>query len=144
MKKIGMCCDHAGYAMKERLKEYLVQEGYEISDFGTDSTESCDYADYAHPMASALENGDFAMGISLCGSGNGINMTSNKHQGVRAALCWNAEISMLARAHNDANVCSLPARYISFDEATEIVRQFFATEFEGGRHLARIRKIPLA
>lgn len=144
MKKIGMCCDHAGYAMKERLKEYLVQEGFEINDFGTDSTESCDYADYAHPMASALENGEFAMGISLCGSGNGINMTSNKHQGVRAALCWNAEISMLARAHNDANVCSLPARYISFDEAKEIITQFFATEFEGGRHLARIRKIPLA
>ncbi len=112
-------------------------------DFGTNSPESCDYADFAHPMAEAMEAGKFAKGISLCGSGNGINITTNKHQMVRAALCWTPEISKLAREHNDANVCSLPARFITWEEATQIVDNFLNTAFEGGRHQRRIEKIPV-
>jgi ribose 5-phosphate isomerase B len=140
--KIGIAADHAGYGLKDTLKKYLSEKGIEVSDFGTDSEESCDYADYAHPMASAVENGDIELGISVCGSGNGINMTANKHQGIRAALCWNKEISELARSHNNANVCSLPARFISEEEALEIIDIFLKTEFEGGRHQRRIEKIP--
>ncbi len=143
MKVLGMCCDHAGYEMKEKMKVYLAEKGYEVKDFGTNSAESCDYADFAHPMAEALERGEFAKGISLCGSGNGINITTNKHQMVRAALCWTPEISKLAREHNDANVCSLPARFISWEEAKEIVDLFLNTDFEGGRHQRRIEKIPV-
>jgi ribose 5-phosphate isomerase B len=140
--KIGLAADHAGYGLKETLKQYLSKLGIEVSDFGTNSEESCDYADYAHPMASAVESGEVEIGISVCGSGNGINMTVNKHQSVRAALCWNKEISELARSHNNANVCSLPARFISENEAIEIVDIFLKTEFEGGRHQRRIEKIP--
>ncbi|MBN1253018.1 MAG: ribose 5-phosphate isomerase B [Bacteroidales bacterium] len=143
MKKISMACDHAGYKTKEYLKEYLESKGYKIFDFGTNSAESVDYADFAHPMADALEKGIADIGITLCGSGNGINMTVNKHQGVRAALCWNTEIAKLAALHNNANVCALPARFISLTEAKEIVDIFINTEFEGGRHIERINKIPL-
>jgi len=139
--KIGMACDHAGYEMKEALKKYLQEKGYSISDFGTNSSESVDYPDFAHPLASAVESKTVDYGISICGSGNGINMTMNKHQGVRAALCWTSEIAVLARLHNNANACSLPARFISLDTAKEIVDMFLSTEFEGGRHQNRIDKI---
>lgn len=143
MNKIGICCDHAGYEMKTVLKPWLESKGIELVDFGTNSSESCDYADYAHPMAASIERGELQMGISICGSGNGINMTTNKHQGIRAALCWIPEISRLAREHNDANVCSLPGRFISVDTAKEIVDIFLSTDFEGGRHKTRIDKIPV-
>lgn len=143
MKKTGIACDHAGFHMKEKLKKYLNSQGIEILDFGTYSEDSVDYPDYAHPMALAVEQGECDFGISLCGSGNGINMTVNKHQKIRAALCWNVEIAELARFHNDANICSLPARFLKDDEAKEIVRAFINTSFEGGRHLRRIQKIPI-
>ena len=140
--RIALASDHAGYSLKELIKEWLNNNGYSVTDFGTNSSESCDYADYAHPMASSVEENRNDLGISVCGSGNGINMTANKHQGIRAALCWNKEIAALARSHNDANVCSLPARFISNDEAFEIVRTFLMTKFDGGRHQTRINKIP--
>jgi ribose 5-phosphate isomerase B len=145
MKKIsiGIACDHAGYDFKEKLKKELEKEGYEIKDYGTYSDESTDYPDYAHPLAIAIEKETHKYGITLCGSGNGINMTSNKHQGIRAALCWNVEISELARLHNDANICSLPARFIDYNLAKDIVNRFLNTKFEGGRHKKRIEKIPI-
>ena len=142
-KKIGIANDHAGYELKELLTGYLSTKGYEVFDFGCNSPESCDYPDYAHPMAQAVEAGDVYPGIAICGTGNGIGMTLNKHQGIRAALCWNAEIAQLARAHNDANVLVMPGRFISWDEAEKILEVFFATEFEGGRHQRRIDKIPV-
>ena len=141
--KIALASDHAGYEIKEILKTYLSEKGLEIIDFGTNSNESVDYADYAHPLANAVESGICDVGISVCGSGNGINMTVNKHQKIRAALCWVPEIARLARVHNDANVCSLPARFISADDAKTIVDLFLSTPFEGGRHVNRIKKIPL-
>ncbi len=141
-KKVAMAADHAGYELKESLKAYLKDLGFTVTDFGTHSTESTDYPDYAHPMALAVEKGEADFGISVCGSGNGINMTVNKHQGIRAALCWNKEISELARLHNNANVCSLPARFISENEALDIVSAFINTDFEGGRHIRRVEKIP--
>ena len=140
---IGIACDHAGFKLKEKLIEVLKKEGHTIKDYGTYSEESADYPDFAHPLAKAVENKQHDYGISLCGSGNGINMTTNKHQGIRAALCWNVEISELARLHNDANICSLPARFIDFELAKEIVHKFLNTGFEGGRHLRRIQKIPI-
>ncbi len=133
--------DHAGYDLKIKLMDYLKTQGYTIEDCGSFSSASCDYPDFAHLMAKIVEKGDAKYGISLCGSGNGINMTANKHKGIRAALCWNTEISKLARQHNDANVCSLPARFISFEEAKEIVDIFLNTDFDGGRHKRRIDKI---
>jgi len=141
--KIGIASDHAGFRMKEVIKSWLNEKGHEVIDFGTYSDASADYPDYAHQLADAVEKKEVETGISLCGSGNGINMTVNKHQGIRAALCWNAEISKLARAHNDANICSLPARFITDDEAKQIVDIFLTTPFDGGRHLTRINKIPL-
>ncbi len=143
IKKIAIACDHAGFETKEKLKLWLSQQGYIINDFGTYSNESTDYPDYAHPMAFSVEKHESDIGISLCGSGNGINMAANKHQGIRSALCWKKELAELARLHNDANVCALPARFITFDEAKEIVTAFLNTVFEGGRHIARINKIPL-
>ena len=143
MKKIAFACDHAGYETKLFLINMLKKADYTIKDFGTHSTESSDYPDFAHPMASAVESGDFDLGISLCGSGNGINMTVNKHQGIRSALCWNVEIAELARFHNDANVCAIPARFVSEEIAAEIVNKFLETKFEGGRHQKRIEKIPV-
>ena len=140
---IGIACDHAGYDFKEKLKNELEREEYEIQDYGTYSDESTDYTDYAHPLANAIEKGKHKFGITLCGSGNGINMTSNKHQGIRAALCWNVEISELARLHNNANICSLPARFIDYNLAKDIVNKFLNTKFEGGRHKKRIEKIPI-
>ena len=141
--KIAIACDHAGYEYKEKLVNYLSQQGHEVKDFGAYSAESMDYPDTAHPMAEAVERGEFEKGIALCGSGNGISMTLNKHQGIRAALCWTVELAWLARLHNDANVCSLPARFIPYEEAQEIVDRFITTDFEGGRHQRRVEKIPV-
>ena len=143
MKKIGLCCDHAGFELKEYVKQLLLDRGLEVEDFGTHSTESCDYPDFAHPLGFAIEAGEVYPGIAICGSGNGISMTPNKHQGVRAALCWNAEIAGLARAHNDANVLVMPGRFISNEEAVKAVDAFFQTPYEGGRHQRRIDKIPV-
>jgi ribose 5-phosphate isomerase B len=142
-KSVALAADHAGYPAKEAIKKYLTDNGVEVKDYGTYSEESTDYADYAHPMASAVENNEFEIGIAVCGSGNGINMTVNKHQGIRAALCWSVEISEMARLHNDANICTVPGRYVSEEEAIKIVDKFVNTEFEGGRHQKRIDKIPV-
>ena len=142
MAKIGMACDHAGYELKEYLKKILVKRGNEVVDFGTNSPDSMDYPDTAHPLAEAVEAGEVCFGIAICGSGNGISMTLNKHQGVRAALCWEPELGALAKKHNNANVLSLPGRFISIDTAKEIVKAYMAAEFEGGRHQRRVEKIP--
>lgn len=142
-QKIAICSDHAGYDLKQIVIKHLKGNNVlAIKDFGAYSAESSDYADYAHPMASAVESHEFDYGISICGSGNGISMTVNKHQGIRAALCWNAEITALARQHNNANVISLPARFVSEEEALKMIDIFFTTDFEGGRHQSRIDKIP--
>ncbi len=141
--KIAIGSDHAGYELKNRVIAHLNDKGFDIIDKGTDSTNSTDYPDYAHAVANAVEMGAVKTGIVICGSGNGVAITANKHRGVRCALCWNAEISELARAHNDANVLSLPSRYISDEEALKIVDAFFNTEFEGGRHQRRVEKIGL-
>ncbi|MBE6190347.1 MAG: ribose 5-phosphate isomerase B [Rikenellaceae bacterium] len=143
MKKVGIASDHAGYEMKEFVVGYLQAKGFEVYDFGTHSPESVDYADFGHPLAEAVEKGDVACGVGLCGSGEGISMTLNKHQGIRAGLCWLPEIAHLIRQHNDANVVVLPARFITNDEAVAILDEYFSTEFEGGRHEARIAKIPV-
>lgn len=142
--KIAIACDHAGFEYKEKLVGYLRNEGYEVKDFGTYSPESMDYPDTVHPLAVAVEKGEFEKGIVLCGSGNGVSMTANKHQGIRCALCWTVEIAWLARLHNDANVCAVPARFIAYEEAEEVVVRFLNTEFEGGRHQRRVEKIPLS
>lgn len=143
MKTIGLCCDHAGYELKEHLKKQLDQQGIPYKDFGTYSSESVDYPDFAHPLALAVESGEVYPGIASCGTGNGIGITLNKHQGIRAALCWNEEIVKLARLHNDANILVLPGRFLSYEEADKMVEVFFNTEFEGGRHQRRIDKIPV-
>jgi len=140
---LAIASDHAGYEMKMELIKYLEQNGYKLKDFGTNSSKAVNYPDFGHPLAEAVESGRFHLGISLCGSGNGINMVTNKHQGIRGALCWNREISMMARLHNDANICSLPARYIDLETAKEIVEAFLNTDYEGGRHDIRIRNIPI-
>lgn len=141
--KIAFASDHAGYELKEILKSMMENKGYETVDFGTHSTESCDYPDYAHPCAVAVESGECEFGIAMCGTGNGISMTLNKHQGIRAALCWKPEIAALAKQHNNANILVLPARFISIQEAEQIVEAFLTSEFEGGRHQRRIDKIPV-
>ena len=141
----AICSDHAGYELKGIIEGYLESKGIECRDFGTHSAESCDYADYAHPCAVAIENRAASPRavLAICGSGNGIGMTLNKHQGIRAALCWTPELARLARAHNDANVLVLPARFISPELALEILDVFLSTEFEGGRHARRIAKMPV-
>lgn len=143
MQRIAIASDHAGYDLKTILKPYLAEKGYELVDFGTDSPDSCDYADYAHPAALAVESGKCDTGIGICGSGNGMQMTLNKHQGIRAALCWIPEIAELARQHNNANFLVLPARFISEEEAKTLVDVYLSTPFEGGRHERRIKKIPV-
>lgn len=140
--RIGVASDHAGFERKQIVLKYLQEQGIEFKDLGAFSSESSDYPDFAHPLATAVSNGEFDLGITLCGSGNGINMTANKHQGIRSAICWMPEIAMLARLHNDANICALPARYITDEQAIEIVKIFLTTSFEGGRHINRINKIP--
>ncbi len=143
MKTIGICSDHAGYELKQYVRSWLEAKGMAYKDFGAYSGESCDYADFAHPLALAVEAGECYPGIAICGSGNGISMTLNKHQGIRAALCWIPEISRLARRHNDANVLVMPGRFITTGTASEILDEFFNTAFEGGRHQRRIEKIPV-
>jgi ribose 5-phosphate isomerase B len=135
--------DHAGFQLKAEVIHYLQQNGYTVKDYGCYSDDSIDYADFGHPVATHVEHNPGSIGIVICGSGNGINMTVNKHQGIRGALCWTKEIAILAREHNDANVLTLPARFISDTEALEIVASFFNTAFEGGRHQRRIEKIPV-
>ena len=141
--RIGICSDHAGVEYKTRLISYLLGKGYEVVNFGTDSTESMDYADVAHPLASAVESGEVDRGIALCGTGNGMAMTLNHHRGIRAGLAWNTAVGKLVKEHNDANVLVMPARCISYRMAVSIVRAWLTTEFAGGRHKRRIDKIPV-
>lgn len=143
MKTIGLASDHAGYELKEYIKTWLQAKGYTFKDFGTYSADSCDYADFAHPLANAVEAGECYPGIAVCGSGQGIGITLNKHQSIRAALCWIPEIAHLARQHNDANILVLPGRFIDTAMADKIMEEFFTTDFEGGRHQARIEKMPV-
>lgn len=143
MKMIAICSDHAGFELKSIIEGYLEADNKEYKDFGTNGPESCDYPDFAHPCAQAVESGECYPGIAMCGSGNGIAMTLNKHQDIRAALCWTPELARLARQHNDANVLVLPARFITPVEALAIVDAFLETPFEGGRHQRRIDKIPV-
>ena len=142
--KIGLCSDHAGFQLKESIKQWLSEKGYQFEDFGTDSEASCDYPDYAHALANGMKNGEVAQGIAICGSGEGISMTLNKHQHIRAALVWEPEIAHMTRLHNDANVLVMPGRYISTETASKIMDEFLGTAFEGGRHIRRIEKIPVS
>ena len=139
--KIAIGCDHAGFDFKEAIKAMLMAQGYDLFDAGTHSLDSMDYPDTAHPVAIKVESGDAQLGILICGSANGVAMVANKHQGIRAAICWENELSLLARTHNDANIVCLPARFISLDLAQQIVQTFINTEFEGGRHANRVNKI---
>ncbi len=140
-KKIAIGADHAGFDYKTKISEMLKQKGFEIVDIGPYNNESVDYPDFAHPVAASVEKGEADFGILVCGSGNGMAMSANKHQGVRAAVCWNTELGALARQHNDANVLCLPGRFISNLEAANIVNAFFEADFEGGRHQRRVDKI---
>ncbi|HRN46653.1 MAG TPA: ribose 5-phosphate isomerase B [Niabella sp.] len=140
-KPIAIGSDHAGFEMKELLISYLEGKDLKYKDFGTYSAEPADYPDFAHPVAKAVEAGENAFGILLCGSGNGVCITANKHQGIRAALCWDAEIASLARRHNNANIICIPARFVSEYVAEEMVDVFVNTEFEGGRHANRVNKM---
>lgn len=142
--KIAIGNDHAGTDYKLAIVGLLKSMNFEVINHGTDGTDSVDYPDFIHPVAQNVEKGEVSLGIVVCGSGNGASMTANKHQGVRAALCWNRELTALAREHNDANILSLPARFISLSQALEMVKTFINTEFEGGRHERRIEKIPCA
>lgn len=141
--KIAIGNDHAGYELKKVLKEWLGQEGHHVRDYGTDSPGSVDYPDFVHPLAASVEQGEFHLGILICGSGQGASMTANKYPGIRAALCWMPEIAVLARSHNDANLLCLPGRFLDGNTAVEILRVFLDTPFEGGRHQRRIDKIPI-
>lgn len=140
---IGLASDHAGFELKEFVKTLLAERGLAYKDYGTHSTDSCDYPDYAHALARGIESGEVDRGIAVCGSGEGISMTLNKHRDIRAALVWTSEIARMTRMHNDANVLCMPGRYITKAEAAEIVARFLDTPFEGGRHMARIAKIPV-
>ena len=141
IKKIAIGCDHGGFAYKDAIIELLKNQDIEVSDFGTDSDASVDYPDFIHPVAEYVENENVDLGVILCGSGNGAAMSANKHQGIRAALCWTEELSALARQHNNANIISIPARFVSKELALEMVKVFISTEFEGGRHERRVKKI---
>ncbi|MEC5394134.1 RpiB/LacA/LacB family sugar-phosphate isomerase [Bergeyella sp. RCAD1439] len=140
MKKLAIACDHAGFEYKEFLKEQL-SPYYEITDYGTHSLDSVDYPDFVHPAAASVEKGENEKGLLICGSGQGVQLSANKHQGVRCALCWMPELAVLARAHNDCNMVAIPARFISKELALDIVKKFLSTDFEGGRHENRVRKI---
>ena len=139
--KIAIGSDHAGFEYKESLKKWLNQHGYEVNDFGAHTGESSDYADFAHPVASDVEEKKTPFGVLVCGSANGVAITANKHQGVRAAICWNEELASLARRHNDANVLCIPARFITLDLAEKVLDTFLKSSFEGGRHARRVDKI---
>ena len=139
--KLGIACDHAGFALKQTVIAWLQEQGVQVTDYGCPSTDSCDYPDFAHPMAASVEDGTNDFGIAICSTGNGITMTCNHHQGIRAALCWDEPLAALARQHNNANILGLPANYISAEKALELVKIFLSTEFEGGRHERRVNKI---
>jgi ribose 5-phosphate isomerase B len=141
MPKIAIGCDHAGFEYKESLKKWLEKNGYSFKDFGAYSAESADYPDFAHPLAEAVEAKTFDLGILICGSANGVAITANKHQGIRAAICWNEELAALSRQHNNANVVCLPSRFVDYNLAEKIVDRFLHTDFEGGRHERRVSKI---
>lgn len=141
VKTIGLASDHAGFALKQYVMKYLDERGFKYKDYGTYTDESCDYPDFGHALGRAIENGEVYPGIAICGSGLGISMTLNKHPHVRAALCWSPEIAHLARQHNDANVLVMPGRFIDNEMARRIMVEYFATDFEGGRHLRRVQKI---
>jgi ribose 5-phosphate isomerase B len=143
VSKMAIGGDHAGYQLKNKLLKLLQNKGIEVEDFGPFSEESCDYADIAHPLSEAVETKKVELGILICGSGNGIAITANKHQGIRAAICWDEELAALARQHNDANILVLPARFIEESEAIKCLDKFITVDFEGGRHLRRIEKIPV-
>lgn len=143
MKKVAIGGDHAGFNLKGILIDYMKEKGFEVKDFGTYSDESTDYPDYVHPLANSIENGDFEFGIIICGSANGVSMSANKHQGIRAAISWIPEIAKLAREHNNANVLAIPARYVTVKEAKLITDAFFSANFEGGRHQRRVDKIAI-
>ena len=140
--KIAIACDHGALALKNAVIDHLTKKGYEMVNFGTDTTASMDYPDVAHPLASAVENGEVDLGIAFCGTGNGMAMALNKHQGIRAGLCWSAEIGKLIKQHNNANILVMPARFIPFETVIEICDAWLDEEFEGGRHQTRIDKIP--
>jgi ribose 5-phosphate isomerase B len=139
--KIAIGSDHAGFDLKSYILEFLINEGYIVEDFGTYSKDSCDYPDYAHPVAQKVEKKIFDFGILICGSANGINITANKYPGIRSAICWKEELAELARQHNNANIIALPARFISNEDAVKTVVRFLKTSFEGGRHQKRVEKI---
>ena len=141
--KIGLACDHAGFEYKEKLKNYLINNNNDIKDFGCYSLDSVDYPDFAHQLAKSIEKGENKLGIQFCGTGNGINMSANKHQGIRAALCWNTHIAQKARLHNNANILTMPARHLQWEEVKSIVNIFLVTNFEGGRHERRVNKIKI-
>lgn len=138
---IPIACDHAGYQLKLKVIDFLKSKDLDVIDFGTDSEESCDYPDFAHKVGSAVNNGTYKRGIVICGSGNGVQMTVNKYPNVRCALSWTPEIAHLGRQHNDANIVSIPARFISTEDALQVVNEFLQTSFEGGRHQRRVEKI---
>lgn len=140
---IGLASDHAGFEMKELIAGFLLSQGYSVKDYGCNSTASVDYPDYAHALAEGMERGECELGFAFCGSANGITMTLNKHANIRAAICWIPEIATLARAHNDANVCTMPARFIKPEEAIAIAEAYLNASFEGDRHIARVEKIPI-
>ena len=142
--KISIGCDHAGYPYKQAIIDLLTSKNIEVEDFGTHSLDAVDYAGFVHPTAETVEKGDARFGILLCGSGNGVSITANKHQGIRAALCWTEELASLARQHNDANILSIPVRFVSEALALAMVNAFLDAEFEGGRHQRRVNKIPLS
>ncbi len=142
-KTIALASDHAGFEKKQVIIRFLEENGISYKDFGCYSDDSCDYPDYAHAIAESIDSGEYETGITFCGSGQGISITANKHQNVRSGLCWNTEIGTLAKEHNNANICALPARFISDEEAIAIVKAFLTAEFQGGRHTDRIAKIPL-
>jgi len=141
--RIGIASDHAGYNLKQIVIDYIIKKGAKTHDFGCSSAESCDYPDFGHPLAKAVEQGECDFGIAICSTGNGITMTCNHHQGIRAALCWDVPLADLARRHNNANILGLPANYITSEKALQIIDTFFTTDFEGGRHERRTNKIPL-
>lgn len=143
VKTVGLACDHAGFPLKQFVVQYLEQRGYQYKDYGTYSDISCDYPDFAHALAADIESGDVYPGIAICGSGEGMTITLNKHQGVRAGLAWSPEIGGLIRQHNDANAIVLPGRFVDNKTAERILDVFFKTNFEGGRHQRRVEKIPM-
>jgi ribose 5-phosphate isomerase B len=141
IQSMAIGCDHAGFPYKDAIKELLTNKGITVLDKGTNSLDSVDYPDFVHPVARTLEQGEAQFGVLICGSGNGVSMTANKHPSIRAALCWNPEIAKMARLHNDANIISIPARFVSLETALEMVETFITTEFEGGRHQVRVGKM---